>query len=242
MSKLRKLLPDEDFLYFGDTLHMPYGEKSKQELFEFADKIFKFFIDKNAKAVVMACNTTSSVIYDDIRDKYDLKIYPVIQSVAKILAEEKVKTLGVFATPATVKSNAYKTEIQKYNSKIEVVQIACPQWVKIVEENSINAQSSKLHIKEKMDEMLKFAPDKIVLGCTHYPYLLDSLSKLFPKEKFIDPAKYFAEYIASDLGKSDLLEKASGLNEIHVSSNPKLFQISAERFLKLDETPTLTVL
>ena len=77
-TKLKELLPLEDYIYFGDTKHMPYGEKTESQLLEYAARIFEFFVKKNAKAVVMACNTTSSVIYDKVKDKYDLKIYPII--------------------------------------------------------------------------------------------------------------------------------------------------------------------
>ncbi len=242
MSKLRALLPDEDFLYFGDTLNMPYGEKSKDELLNFADKIFKFFINKNAKAVIMACNTTSSVIYEDIKDKYNLKIYPIIQSVAKILAQMPIEKFGVFATPATVKSNAYKNEIQKYNNNIDVVQIACPEWVKIVEENSINKPESIDLIRKKLDEMLMLNPDKIILGCTHYPYLADVLSEFVSRDIFIDPSEYFSQYVKEDLARHNLLQRAAGKNEVFVSANPEQFKSSAERFFKLNDNPQLIVL
>ena len=231
MSKLRTLLPDEDFLYFGDTIHMPYGEKSKEELFEFADDIFKFFISKNAKAVVMACNTTSSLIYDAIKSKYDLKIYPIIQSVAGILANLPINTIGIFATPATVNSNVYKTQINNKNPNINVIQISCAEWVKIVEENRIYDESSINCIFDKMSVMLKNVPDKIVLGCTHYPYLIDVLSKYADRNTFIDPADYFVQFIKEDLEKSDMLEAAFGKSEIYVSANPELFELSAKRFL-----------
>ena len=128
-AKLKKLLPNENYIYFGDTKNMPYGEKTADELMNYAKTILEFFEQKHAKAVVMACNTTSSVIYDKIKDKYDFKIYPIVQSCAKIIADLDVKKVGIFATNATVKSNVYKKEIQKHNSKIEVIQIACPDWV-----------------------------------------------------------------------------------------------------------------
>ena len=234
-TKLRGLLPKEDYIYFGDTLHMPYGEKTPEQLFEYADKILKFFKEKNAKAVVMACNTTSSVIYDRIKDKYGIKIYPVVQSVSKILSEMPVKKIGVFATNVTVKSDAYKKEIQKNNPNIEVIQNSCPEWVKIVEDNEIAENTDK--IKLKLDEMLKYKPDKIVLGCTHYPYLLDTLSKYAKRDLFIDPAIYFAQYIKEDMKASGLLSDGNGIEEIYVSSNPEQFRISAKMFYELKDLP-----
>ena len=236
-SKLKKLLPNEDYIYFGDTKNMPYGEKTKDQLLEYADRIFNFFKSKNAKAVVMACNTTSSVIYDDVKDKYGLKIYPVIQSCAKILAEMPVKRIGVFATNATVNSGAYKKEIQKFNPDIDVIQIACPEWVKIVEENKVSQSSDK--VKLKLDEMLKCNPDKIVLGCTHYPYLLSVLSEFAPRDKFIDPSMFFAKFIKDDMEKSGLLTSGSGDEEIFVSANPENFKKAAKLFYDLKDLPML---
>ena len=238
-AKLKALLPEENYIYFGDTKHMPYGEKTKEELLEYADKIFDFFIQKRAKAVVMACNTTSSVIYDTLKDKYNLKIYPVIQSFCGIIAQLPIKKAGVFATHATVNSNAYKREIQKHTPNIEVIQISCPEWVKIVEENRINRPQSTIQVKEKLDEMFEFNPEKIILGCTHYPYLMNILTKFAPKDMFIDPSIYFAEFIKNDLKENNLTEKSAGSEEIYVSSNPEAFKNAAGIFYKIKNTPLL---
>ena len=137
LKELVNVMPNEKYIYFGDLKNLPYGEKSKDELMKIGKKIFDFFSDKNVKAVVMACNTTSALLYDEIKDKYSFKIYPVIQTVAKYLSEQKVNKLGVFATEATINSHAYKKEIYKYNEKIEVFEQACPSWVRIVENKDI---------------------------------------------------------------------------------------------------------
>lgn len=230
-AKLKKLLPNENYIYFGDTKNMPYGEKTADELMNYAKTILEFFEQKQAKAVVMACNTTSSVIYDKIKDKYDFKIYPIVQSCAKIIADLDVKKIGIFATNATVKSNVYKKEIQKHNSKIEVIQIACPDWVRLVEENRKDDGA----IEDKVKQMLEYKPDKIVLGCTHYPYLIDTLAKFAPKDMFIDPSVYFAEFIKNDIAKS----AGHGFEEIYVSANPMQFMRAAEMFYRMNEPPKL---
>ena len=216
---------------------MPYGEKTKAQLIEYADRIFKFFQEKNAKAVVMACNTTSSVIYDDVKDKYGFKIYPIIQSCAKILAGLPAKKIGVFATNATVNSNVYRQEINKYNPDMEVFQIACPQWVKIVEERRI--EKSMAEIKSKLDEMMIYNPERIVLGCTHYPYLTKALSMFVDKNMLIDPAVHFAKFIRDDLRESGLLGNGLSNEEIYVSSNPENFKESAKMFYELKDLPKL---
>lgn len=238
-TKLKELLPDENYLYFGDTKHMPYGEKTETELLEYAQQIIEFFIEKNAKAVVMACNTTSSVIYEKIKDKYNIKIYPIIQSVAEIIANLGYENVGVFATPATINSNAYKNEIQKHNKNINVIQVACPEWVKIVEDHKIRTSESIISVKTKLEEIMQFNPEKIILGCTHYPYLLDILSTFLTREFFIDPSNYFAEYIKNDLEKNNLTEIAQGSEEIFVSAFPGSFKESAKMFYELENLPKL---
>ena len=135
--------------------------------------------------------------------------------------------------------NVFLKEIQKYNPEMEVIQIACPEWVRIVEDNTLNQPQSIIQVKNKLDEMLEFKPEKIILGCTHYPYLIDILSKFAPKEIFIDPSIYFAEFIKDDLIKNNLAEKSDGTEEIYVSSNPEAFRISAEMFYKIKNSPVL---
>lgn len=240
-SKLRALLPNENYIYFGDTKHMPYGEKSEAELLQYADNIINFFKKNNIKAVVMACNTTSSVIYEKIKDKYGVKIYPIIQSTAKILSELPIERLGVFATPATIKSDVYKKEIQKHNPNMEVIQIACPEWVRIVEENRINQPQSIEQIKDKLNEMLEFSPEKIVLGCTHYPYLIPALTRFTANSMFIDPAEYFAEYIKNDLTKNNLINTTGKSEQIFVSASPENFVQSAKMFYELKNEPELVL-
>ena len=239
-EKVKKLLPNENYLYFGDTKHMPYGEKSKDELIEYANKIFKFFESMNAKAVVMACNTTSAITYEILKDKYEYKIYPIIQTVCKSLAEiPNINKLGIIATPATINSHAYSNGIKKYNPNLNIIELQAPNWVKIVEEHRINTTESKLQIKEILDEMQKHSPNKIVLACTHYPYLLGVLKEFLPEDKFIDPSVKFAEIIKKDLTKNNLLGNKFEYEKFFVSSNPENFKTASELFYKLDELPIL---
>lgn len=240
LNELKKILPNETFVYYGDTLHMPYGEKTKDQLLEYSDKIFKFFGSKGCKAVVMACNTTSSVIYPIVKDKYNFKLYSIVHSVSKILSQLNVEKLGIFATRATITSNAYQNEIHKFNSKMVIFGQVCPDWVHIVEENSMNKPEYIEIIKNDLDKMLKKSPQKIVLGCTHYPFLLPVLSEFVSESTFIDPAKFFAEYIKNDLVQNDLCsENKFAEDEFFVSSHPENFKNAAQLFCKLQNEPIL---
>ena len=211
---------------------MPYGEKTKEQLIEYSSKAFEFFESKNVKAVVMACNTTSAVVYEELKNKYQFKLYPLIQSVSKVFGDMQVKSLGVFATPATINSHAYSKWINKYNPNIVVTEISCPEWVKIVENNETETQNAIISVEKKMKQMIEYNPDKIILGCTHYPYLIKQLSKYAPKEIFINPANTYAKFIKSDLAENDMLNNSTvnGKDEFYVTANLKKFTKAGSRF------------
>lgn len=239
-EKLKKILPNEDYLYFGDLKNIPYGDKNKDELIKIADGIFRFLETQNVKAVVMACNTTSANTYEELKNNYNFKIYPIIQSSAKVIAQLNIKKIGVFATAATINSGAYARELKKYNPNLEVIEMSCPPWVKIVEENLQDTPESTEIIKSYLDSMLENKPDKIILGCTHYPYLLDVLSIFAPCEKFIDPALYFAEFIKSDLSSNNLLNLGNeGSEAFFVTANPEQFKQTASLFYPISKVPKL---
>lgn len=238
-KEVKKLLPNEDYLYFGDTINMPYGEKTQDELIKIARKIFDFFAAKEVKAVVMACNTTSAMTYETLKDDYDFKIYPIIQSVAKVISKLPIEHLGVFATPATINSHAYAREINKLNPSLEVTEISCPAWVRIVEENRLNQPQSLLQIKERVNEMIAHKPQRIVLGCTHYPYLTGIIKQFYPEKDLIDPAKYFAQFIKEDLVANTT---GNGSEHFYVSSNPENFMAASKLFCELNELPELVKL
>ena len=236
-SKFRKLLGNENCIFFGDLKNSPYGSKSKEQLISYSRKVFEFFKQKDVKAVVMACNTTSATTYPVLKDEYDFKIYPIIQSCAKIISELKVEKLGIFATPSTINSGVYVSEIHKYNPDMIIYPQACPEWVSIVESSSQNQPDKIEVIKKDLEKMLDNGPEKVILGCTHYPYLIDILAQYAPKEMFIDPAEFFVEYIKKDLEKSNLVNNQSGIGteEFFVSAKPEEFKMASKMFYEVDK-------
>lgn len=239
-EKVKKILPGENYIYFGDTKNVPYGKKTNEELLKFTTEIFKFFEKNEVKAVVMACNTTSATIYDELKKNFKFKIYPIIQSCADIIAKFPINKLGIFATEATINSGFYAKEINKYNPNVKIFEMACPEWVGIVEDNTKNDMKSADLIKKYIEKMLENNPDKIVLGCTHYPYLLDVIEKFAPREMFIDPSEYFAQFIKSDLEANNLLnQNLKGSEKFFVSANPQNFKEASSMFYSIKELPNL---
>ena len=229
-KELYNIRPTEDYIYFADTLNLPYGTKSKPALIQITSKILDFFKTKNVKAVVIACNTTSAAAYEALKDNYDFKIYPIIQSVAEKFAELPVKKIGVLATPATANSHAYLREIKKYNPQIEVFEEPCFDWVQIVEDSKFDPVEAKQIIEEHLFKLLDYKVEKIILGCTHYPYLLDRLSAYAPREMFLNPAPVFANAVLNDLYIKELFSDyiENRAPEFYASSNPENFKNSSK--------------
>lgn len=241
LARFRELLPDENIIYFGDTIHLPYGNKTKEELISYACNILDFMQNKGVKAVVIACNTSSAQAYDEVKNHYSFPIYPIIQTCAKAIAVNNYKRIGVFATEATVKSGKYSEELKKYNTNIQVKELASKNWVGIVEGVGNNNDAERLHIKYELEEMLNFNPDKIILGCTHYPYLMDEFIKYAPKDIFIDPAEIFVKYVKHELKNLNILNNTgnNGYEEFYVSSNPEKFVENAKIFYNLNKLPNV---
>lgn len=238
-EKLVKVLPSENYIYFADTKNLPYGSKSQVELVNITRKIFDFFKTKQVKAVVMACNTTSAIAYDTLKNEYGFKIYPLIQTAAKSIANLNATKIGVLATVATVNSLKYTLEIKKNNPDIEVFEHACPEWVKIVEEQTFNEPGNIEIIKKDLFELLDKNVEKIVLGCTHYPYLMNVLTQFAPKEIFIDPAQFLANIVAKDFVKTGKNDAVDTERLFFVSSNPQNFLETSPLFYKIDKLPEL---
>ena len=241
-NRLIKLLPDENYIYFGDTLNLPYGDKTKEQLIEISRSIFDFFASKKVKAVVMACNTTSAITYDIFKDAYDYKIYPVVQTMARDIAFSDYKKVGVFATNATINAHAYRRNINAFNTDIDVYEMACPEWVGIVENDIMHEKESINDIKKYIVEMLKNNPDRIILGCTHYPYLTEILSRYADKNLFLNPADCVAQFVYEDLKSNGMCsDSKSGGTKFYVSSNPKQFINSSKLFFDVKEAEIISL-
>ena len=242
-ARFKELLPNENTIYFGDLKNMPYGNKTKDELIGFAKKILDFYNAKNVKAVIIACNTSSAVAYEELKNDYDFKIYPIIQMCAEKVACLGLKTVGVFATAATINSNAYKNELKKYAPDINVVQVACPNWTTWVEAGMQESAEARADISEKVADMIVNKPDKIILGCTHYPYLMNVLKDYTDENIFLDPAIIFSNAIKDDLTKLNLINisHAKGNEKFYVSANPQAFVKNSKQFYSVPDELVLQV-
>lgn len=172
LKKLMQKYPDNEYIYFGDTINLPYGEKSKDELKSFSDKIIKFLISKEVDIIIIACGTISSNIYEEIKDKYKIKMYDIISPTIKYLNNNDLKNIGVIGTKKTIESGFFKNNINT-----NIVEIACPKFVDIIENEKKDEFNKYIDLYLREFKINKI--DALVFGCTHYPYLKDDIKAYF---------------------------------------------------------------
>ncbi len=230
---------NEDFIYFGDTKNVPYGTKTKEQILSYTHDIMRFFIDKHVDIAIMACNTSSALVYEELNKEFSnkIKICPLIQNAAPYFKNEN-NTIGVISTNATAKSHAYTKEILKYNSSAKIVELECQKFVEIVEKRLYNDTSSIEYIKNKAEFLKQSACKKVILGCTHFPYLVPILTKFAPDIEFIDPANYLIKAIKNELTNIGA-QKNNSTYRFYVSSNPENFQQSGSLFFDIKEPAEL---
>lgn len=178
VKALRKIMPLEDIIYFGDTARVPYGSKSPQTITQFAFQDAHFLITRQVKLIIVACHSVSSVCLEDLRKKFNLPIIGVIEpGVKAAVRTTKNNRVGVIGTHATILSGAYERIIKKLNSRIEIVAKPTPLFVPLVEEgwisHPITYQIAKIYLAPMMTEDI----DTLLLGCTHYPLLKNTIKK-----------------------------------------------------------------
>lgn len=172
LTVLKELItkyPSNEYIYFGDTLNIPYGTKSKEELLLLSDKIIKFLISQKAELIIIACGTISSNIYEEIKDKYSVKIIDVLSPTINYLNKNNYHKVGIMATPMTSKSLFFEKRIKG------AISIGCPKLVPLIESGKINSVETDEAINEYLTKLK--GSDIIVLGCTHYPVLIPIIQK-----------------------------------------------------------------
>ncbi len=209
INAFSEVLPNESIVYFGDTARAPYGNKSPRTVRAFSREIADFLVKQGAKILVAACNTSSSIALDHIRKEHpDIPVIGVIKPCAAKIAAECTdeNSIGVIATPVTVDSRAYETEIRLLAPKFNVHAQACPAFVPIIESGAFRTPAMDAAISHSLDDFIRnYAVDTLVLGCTHYPLIRPNIEKLYPQLRIIDPSVALAEEAKRLLTEKDML-------------------------------------
>ena len=249
-KEIRKLLPFEDLIYFGDTARVPYGNKSKETIIKYSSEILGFLTDKGIKIVIVACNTSSSLALDYLRKISPVPVFGVIEPGAQKAVDVSLnisgrKIIAVIGTSATVKSGAYSKTIKEkaetvgissidFNENLKIIEKSCPLFVPLVEEDFLNEEITKNIIKYYLASVVKEEPACLVLGCTHYPILKDFIEKeIGENTEIIDSGVETARSVKNYLEEFGMLKSGNelGIETFFVSDDSERFKELGGKFI-----------
>lgn len=206
---ISRVLPNEQLIYYGDTAHMPYGEKSKDLIRQYAWQITDFLLHQGCKAVVIACNTASAAAYEVLRDEFK-GVVPVINvidpMIEAVIAEENIQNVGVIATKTTVNSGVYQEKFTRRKPGLKYSVYATPLLASMIEEGFYNNNISHAVLERYLSSPELKDIDALVLACTHYPLIKKEISAYYKDRiKIFDSAEVVAQKLKTILEKEDLL-------------------------------------
>ena len=235
VHELRRQLPQESILYFGDLARLPYGTKSGAQIRRFSLESAQFLFEKGIKALVIACNSSSSAAYHLLKKKFPLPVIGVIEpAVEEALRKSRTGRIGVIGTAATIESKVYEEALRTRNPGVKVFAQSCPLLVPLVEEGWLNGGVTERVIEKYLAPLANKKIDALILGCTHYPILFQMLQLFFGRDvALIDSAAPTVRQLASLLEKKGLLYEGKRRSrfEIFTSDLPRNFYHVGERFL-----------
>lgn len=242
LKEIIEVLPHENTIYLGDTARVPYGTKSAPTIKRYALEDAQFLINQGIKIIVVACNTASANATSFLQDRFNIPILEVIRPGAEKAAKSTVSgKVGVIGTEATIKSDAYAAHIRRINPDIEVFSKSCPLFVPLVEETWSNPQDESAlseiktrTVKRYLDEFTGRGIDTLVLGCTHYPLLKETIDAFMGDGvKLVDSAIETAQDVVRVLNDMNLSSNAAeeAQHQYFVTDAPERFRTLGTRFL-----------
>jgi glutamate racemase len=244
---LRDLLPHEDIFYIGDTARLPYGGKSKSTIERYSIEISGLLLAENAKMIVVACNTSSSLAISKLREILKVPVVGVIAPGARAAVKEtRNGHIGVIGTKSTILSQAYERAIQALNPKVRVTSQSCPLLVPLVEEAWLDEEVTREVLHRYLDPVVESGVDTLVLGCTHYPLLAPLIHEVSgPEVRLVDSAMNCAFAVKQMLRECDLENEREHSGKLNValtdSSNSFLGTARKELRLEIDSLETRMV-
>lgn len=206
---IRQLLPAEDVLYLADSAHVPYGPRALEEVRGFAIEIVRFLLAQGAKIIVVACNTASAAALHDLRTLFpDIPFIGMEPAVKPAAEHTRSNVVGVLATPATFQGALYASVIERFANGVRVLQDTCPGLVERIEAGELATARTRIILEKALNPMLAKNVDTIVLGCTHYPFVIPLIEEITgPGVRVIDPAPAIARQTARVLEQRGLIRQ-----------------------------------
>lgn len=228
LKEMRKAMPNEHFIYYGDSQYAPYGTRDKKYISDRCKYICDMFTKRNVKAIVIACNTATSAAATMLRNTYDIPIIGMEPALKVAANKNEKQNIAVLATPLTLKEEKFQQLLNHYGSNHNIFKIPCPELVEIVEQDALDDEE---RIKKQIHTYFKDIDvdtlDSIVLGCTHFVFFRSYFKKYFPKIEIIDGNLGTTRHIKHILEEKDMLNDTKGHIEIlNSSSNPSKIKLS----------------
>ncbi len=240
LSELRKVLPQENFIYFADTARVPYGGKSKEVVLEYSKEAACFLKEKGIKILVIACNTATAYALDYLREELDIPVIGVIEAGAVTCVKSLFsKRIGVIGTKGTIKSKAYNKALLKLDKELEIYTKACPLFVPMVEEGMSDTDLAKEIISYYLQELMDENIESLILGCTHYPVMTKKIKEVVGEHiKLINPAFETAQEVKRVLIKENFAadRKHNGSVKYYCSDDEESFFEVGRRIVSLDSS------
>lgn len=250
LDGIRHRMPQYDYLYLGDNARAPYGTRSFDVVYEFTLQAVKKLFSYGCPLVILGCNTASAKALRSIQQEYlpgnapDRRVLGVIRPTAEVVGQlSSTKHIGVLATEGTIRSESYKLEIEKLYPGSSIVGQACPMWVPLVENNEFDKPGADYFVQDSLNKLLAKDSqiDTIILGCTHYPLLMEKIKKYCPAHiKLVPQGKYIAESLEDYLHRHSEMQQriTQGGSCLYLTTESRTkFRECASLFLKEDVVP-----
>lgn len=227
LKAVKDRLPNESFIYIGDTKRCPYGNRSADEITTYTLELVQFLMDQDVKMIVIACNTATAHALETVRKKVDIPVIGVIEPGSKAAAQTTTKgEIGVLATVGTVDSGFYDRSIMKHNSSVQIKSLPCPEFVEIVEQNKYESEEAERLVQRKLETFKTGKMDTLILGCTHFPLLAPFIQKEMGEAVTLIDSGVFTSYKVEQV-----LAEQGNETSSHTNGTLKLFTTGvAEQF------------
>ena len=223
---LHNLLPNENTLFLGDSKNAPYGQRTKEEIIQLSKKNVEWLLNHNAKAIIVACNTATTNAISELRSSYDIPIIGIEPAIKPAATNTKTGKVGVLATQGTLNSKKY-AEAQTLYPNIEFINQIGFKIVQLIEDGQLYSEELELLLRSYINPMIEKGVDYLVLGCTHYPYLLPILNKFLPEHiTVIDSGDAVAKHTYKILKEANLLktDNPPGYSKFYTNKNVDILQ------------------
>jgi len=221
-------MPNESVIYVGDQGHVPYGSRSMEQIQNFSVGITNFLLDQNAKIIVVACNTASAAALKYLREKFpDVQFVGMEPAIKPAAEHTQTGKVGVLATPATFQGALYASVVERFANGVELLQSTCPGLVQQIEQGNLDGEETRKILEDALLPMLEKNIDTVVLGCTHYPFVIPLIQRIVGDNvRVIDPAPSVARQAGRLLEAGGMSRQSQSKGDVrfYTSGDPELFK------------------